>query len=248
MTKTMKVLTAAVSILVATACTESPLSPSLPDDAPIHDVERVSPVVPLPGTFQGDEGTQLLLTAASRLPAMASGWGTVDVLSFADPARVVGRSSMDREARRVNARLEAHELEPGDATTLWAVVFNNPAACVGECDDPDLFENPDTQADLLYVAGAVANERGSVQYARGIAQGDLANSIMPLFGLPAWGVIDAQAAEIHLIVRSHGQAIPRLRMAQTTTFNGGCTGFGSEFGTPGPNECVDLYFASHYAN
>lgn len=59
---------------------------------------------------------------------------------------------------------EAGELAPGTATTLWAVVFNNPSACVGECDDPDLFENPETRPDLMYVAGSVAHGRGRVRY------------------------------------------------------------------------------------
>ena len=243
--KATTVITTAFLLTATAACSTEPFGPDLPGDQP-HTVDRgtIAPVDP--GKHRSSDGKPMAISA--QAPAGASGWETVDVVSFENTTRAVGRSRMDREAGRVNVNFWAGELARGEATTLWAVVFNNPEACVGECDDPDLFENPATQPDLLYMAGAVADGEGRVRYAASVREGMVSESIMPLFGLPAWGVIDTDQAEIHLIVRSHGPAIAGLRTAQTTTFNGGCTGFGSEFGTPGPNECVDLYFSSHYAN
>ena len=248
MKKTTHIIAVLTLIAGTLACSDDPLAPRVPDEGPLGGVQRVPDAPPRPGTFKGEDGKFLPLAARAETPSPRSGWGVTDVVTFANPAHVVGSSRLDRNAGRVNVQFEAGELMAGEATTLWAVVFNNPDACVGECDDPDLFENPDTQADLMYVAGSVANARGEIQFASGIAEGDTSESIMHLFGLPGWGIIDARTAEIHLVVRSHGQAIAELRHAQTSSFNGGCTGFGAEFGTPGPNECTDLYFASHYAN
>ena len=235
----------AILLLSATlfgACDDSPTSP---------------PSVPWPGPIESGSTPGLLMTdgpsvAAAlaqpdRRDAAHNALGSADVVTFWDPGLVVGVSRMRRGPAHVNVQLEAGSLAPGTTTTLWAVVFNNAAACEGECDDPDLFDNPAAQADLLYVAGSTADGQGRVRYSGRIGQGDLGSSIMPLFGLPAFGVLDARSAEIHLVVRSHGPGIPTLRRAQLSTFNGGCGGMGGEFGAPGPNTCEDLYFASHYA-
>ncbi len=170
-----------------------------------------------------------------------------DVQRFDDPSQVVGSSHLARKSGGVRLQLRAGGLAADNAATLWVVVFNNPEACVGECDDPDLFENPATQADLLYAGGDIANAQGKVNYGASIGTNDPSASIMPLFGLPAWGILDSSRAEIHFVIRDHGPRIPGLATAQTTTFNGGCQGFGPEFGTPGPNTCTEPYFASHYA-
>lgn len=180
-------------------------------------------------------------------PAAPSGWATVDVVTFEDGA-IVGSSGIWRGLRDVNVKLDAQGFAPGEAATLWAVVFNDASACVGECDDPDLFANGDTMADLMYVAGAIADGQGRIRFAGRLGEGSTRGTIMPLFGLPPYGVLDADLSEIHLVVRSHGPSIPGLVGEQTSTFNGGCTGFGAEFGMPGPNDCVDVYYASHYGN
>ena len=244
-TRTLTVL--AITIASA-ACHESLSGPKL------HD-----PHAPEPGlgseVLQTADPSGLLPPEDRRVarrnrggPDPRSGWGTADLVSFEDPFQVVGSSRMKRLPGDVRVSVVARGLEPGSASTLWAVVFNNPEACVGECDDPDLFDNPATEADLLYVAGALTDARGRAHFSGGIHVGDVSASIMPLFDLEANGIGDSETAEIHLVIRSHGQAIPGLVQAQLSTFNGGCTGFGPEFGAPGPNECTDLYFSSHYAS
>ena len=216
---TMKALAAVLALTICTvACTDDPMGPNA-------DLEA----------------------AGFGSPPMASGWQAVDVLTFEDDA-VVGSSRIKRGDRHVNVTLEAGGLEPGTAATLWAVVFNDASACVGECDDPDLFDNAATMADLMFVAGSVADGQGRIRFAGRLGEGSTVGTIMPLFGLPAYGVMDTDVSEIHLVVRSHGPVLPGLVDEQTSTFNGGCTGFGAEFGAPGPNECADLYYASHYAN
>lgn len=234
-------------VLGLVACEESPTSPTLPNQAYTQDIVSTRGVASGGSTLFDEDEISWKLHVTPAAPE-ASDWSPTDVVSFTDPGHLVGSSGIRRGVGQALVTLTAGQLEPGVAATLWAVVFNNPSACVGECDDPDLFENPATKADLMFVAGAVSNGLGVVRYTGRIAEDRTDESIMPLFGLPAWGVVDATRAEIHLVVRTHGSVIPGLRQAQTTTFNGGCTGMGSEFGAPGPNECIDLYYASHYAN
>ena len=239
MNKTLSTLMFAGMLVATGACDRDLTSP----DQTLPPLPEVDPTIP--DTYF-DQGMTLESSSDRRVRRDASGT-RVDVVTFADPDRVVGRSRLRRGQRAVQARLTAGELPPRTATTLWAVVFNNPDACVGECDDPDLFDNPATQADLMYLAGNVANGSGRVGYSAQLRERATENSIMPLFGLPSWGVIDTRRAEIHLIVRTHGEVLEGLRHAQISTFNGGCSGMGPEFGTPGPNTCEEPYFASHYA-
>ena len=236
---------------VLLACLALAVSPAGCSDSGTGLQDAAPPFAPPPPGTESDPPIQTLFAPGRALFDAARSRGMhapVPVVRFDDPSQVVGSSSMKRQGAHVNVSLEAGDLPPGTATTLWAVIFNEPDACIGECDDPDLFENSATRADLLYVAGSIADGRGRVRYSGRIGVGRTNASIMPLFGLPAWGILDSGGAEVHLVVRTHGPTLPGMVDDQISTFNGGCTGFGSEFGAPGPNECIDAYFASHYAN
>ena len=79
-------------------------------------------------------------------------------------------------------------------------------------------------------------------------EGDTAGSILPtVFGQPAIGLLDAQAAEVHLLIRSHGPKIPGLVDQMISTFNGGCVQANNApgTGTPGSNTCVDMQGTNH---
>jgi len=68
-----------------------------------------------------------LLLAATAAPAVAA--GSMDrspVVDIAD-GQQTGMSVMKRSAEGIRARLATAGLVPGDAYTVWAVVFNNPA-------------------------------------------------------------------------------------------------------------------------
>jgi hypothetical protein len=45
------------------------------------------------------------------------------------PPSVVGASTLVRTAHGVSTKVETSALAPGDAVTLWWIVFNNPDAC-----------------------------------------------------------------------------------------------------------------------
>lgn len=153
---------------------------------------------------------------------------TSEVISSADGS-VVGSSKLVRNKNGVSLTLNTSGLEPGSAVTVWWVVFNNPGACAGDCDGTDL-GNPNVAGDVIYGAGHVVGGNGTANFAAHLNEGDSGGSLFPQ---PSPGLIDAETAEIHIVVRSHGPAIPGMIDEQIHTVNGGCP----------PNVCEDIQFA-----
>ena len=144
---------------------------------------------------------------------------TSDVSLIADPTVVVGSSKIVRNQNGVNVTVNTSGLEPGSAVTIWLVIFNNP----GTPGPPD---------DVIYGAGHVVGGNGTAHFAAHLNEGDSGGSLFPQ---PSPGLIDAETAEIHIVVRSHGPAIPGMIPEQIHTLEGDCD----------PNVCEDLQFAIH---
>ncbi len=155
---------------------------------------------------------------------------TSAVYSFADNSEL-GSSTLIRNKNGVSLTLNTSGLEPGSAVTVWWIVFNNPNACVDGCDGTDLGD-PNVAGDVIYAAGHVVGNNGTANFAAHLNEGDSGGSLFPQ---PSPGLIDAETAEIHLVVRSHGPFIPGMIVDQIHTVNGGCP----------PNVCEDVQFAIH---
>ena len=156
-------------------------------------------------------------------------------------------SRLTRNANGLTMRIETVDLNPDHPTTVWWIVVNNPENCGSSpCSQPDFF-NPATRTDFLWATGTVVDGSGSASYGARLNVGDTSNSIAPNFGLPAWGVIDPFAAEVHLVIRDHGPKIQGLVNEMIKTFNAGCVQANAVpgTGTPGPNNCQDRQGAPH---
>lgn len=201
------------------------------------------------------------LAAAVAFGALGAGSASADadrertdVHTFADlPALVdVGDSTLIRTERGVTATPRTIGLEPGPHT-MWWVVWNNPEACGADgCNEGDL-GNPATGLDIGYAAGVVVGESGRGAFTARLREGRPLSGFPTEFGITSGsGLIDAEEAEIHLVVRSHGPRIPGLVGEMTRTFHAGCdySVFGGlieegSYGTAGPNTCTDVQFAVH---
>ena len=108
-----------------------------------------------------------------------------------------------------------------DAFTIWMAVFNNPGACdvPNDCGLGDL--GPAAQAALAYFAGGRVQSNGRASFAASYGEG---STVGALFSTTATGavLVDAAAAEIHFIVRSHGRFRDELADLQLTIVGGGC--------------------------
>ena len=180
---------------------------------------------------------------------------TATVHLFSDMSEVDGGwSTLTRYDGGVLMTLHTSGLNPGHVVTVWWVVFNEPSMCSdGACGENDIFI-PDEAGNVIIgdtgpqmnmdqigaaqisVLGATGNlipESGEGHYSAWLGEGE---SPVAVFGP---GLIDAQLAEIHLVLQDHGEMNPDLFDTQITTFHGGCD---AEF----PNApCEDVQFAVH---
>lgn len=200
----------------------------------------------------------VLMTVLAAAPGNAArnlSWSTSEVVAFADQDTRIGTSHLIRTRWGVYGTFRTSELPPREALTLWWVVFNNPAGCSDPCGEDDIFVNGDpTQglnaagiaaADIVagYADGMVGKRNGRAFMSAWLGEDAKLSEI--IFGEgPA--LKDANAAEVHLVARSHGPAIPGMIRAQTGSYAGGCEVFLNPPDTPdSEGECADIHFAVH---
>ena len=117
------------------------------------------------------------------------------------------------------------------ALTLWGVLFNEPQNCSdGVCGEDDLFVDPlPPRTSVVFLSGQRVPANGRLAYGASYGEGSTVGALP----LPTLGLEDADAAEVHLILRTHGRYIPGLADEQITSFDGGCD----------VQTCEDLQFA-----
>ncbi len=138
-----------------------------------------------------------------------------------------GKATLRRKNNRVILNLRTSGLEPNAAYTVWYVVFNNPEYCTGTCGSDDL-SNPDVAASLLWGAGQISDYKGRARFGTELYVGGAPGEIVS-----GPGLLDADKAEIHAVLRTHGPLIPNQAYAQLTTLGGGCE----------INTCINQQFA-----
>jgi hypothetical protein len=166
-----------------------------------------------------------------------------------------GSSTLVRTKDGIAATLQTSDLQPGNGYTMWWVIFNNPEKCqysmpgVTSCGEEDVFGEPfgetPVQVSVQYAAGAIVSETGTANFGASLNEGELPEQPGQLVFGP--GLINARKAEVHLVVRNHGPAIPGMVESQLTTFGGACTAETDPTGVGplGPNSCADVQFAAH---
>lgn len=188
-----------------------------------------------------------LVSAATRQPA--------DLFTFAPPHDIVGQARLDRTNNSAHAQVQAEGAEPG-MYTMWWVIWNTPEGCATPwaCVEADLF-NPNAGLAIGYAGGGIAGDNGKLTVAGNLHEGVPVNGFAyPEFAaigvqLTETAMIDIDHAELHLVLRHHGELIPGMVDEATHTFNGACVydppldPGNLAYGAPGPNTCADLYAA-----
>lgn len=133
--------------------------------------------------------------------------------------------------------------DPGGAktaVTLWWVVFNSPENCAtSPCSGDDLAA---ADGSVFYASGALVPANDRVRFVASLYEtaADFSDigPFTSIVGGP--GLVDALAAEIHIVVRTHGPAIAGQETEQITLLlEPSCQQLG------GPNECKNIQFAIH---
>jgi glucose/arabinose dehydrogenase len=109
---------------------------------------------------------------------------TSPVATFA--GKEVGSSTLTRTDSGISFSLSTSELEAGHAVTIWWMVFN-----------------PNGPLSVQYAAGHVIDDSAVAEFGGALQEGDTDGVIN---GGP--GLLDAQGANVVLVVRDHGLADP----------------------------------------
>ena len=129
-------------------------------------------------------------------------------------------STIHRKSDGIKVNFKTKNLIPGNAYTLWYVIF-------GEAPGPP---------SSTYAGGLVVENNGKANFSAHKSAGEMFDN--PL------------TAEIHLALRTHGPAIPGMTELQITTMDGGCTsGFPSGPGLHSDSDvegyCANVQVAIH---
>lgn len=199
----------------------------------------------------------LLLAAspASAKPHKLRAVTKSSVTWFAEPDRAIGWSKLARYEDRVEYRWRSSEFVPREAVTIWWVVFNNPSACSDACGADDIFVNGDatlgldldqiaaTQAVGGYGGGTLADRHGVVTVRGSLGVGETGREVIA--GVEPI-LLDSRTAEVHLVARTHGPAIPGLVDEQLGSYGGGCQVFNVPGVYPvGVGGCSDVQSSIH---
>jgi hypothetical protein len=170
-----------------------------------------------------------------------------------------------------NAISSAGANTPHKAVTVWWVIFNAPDKCHGNpgpganCTGLDLFgpafvesmengapdpaliaPNLDAKPAVIYATGAVTRANGRIRFAASIYKSPADTQLTMPSGIDPMGfgrTYENEDAEIHLVVRDHGKAVPGQALVQITSFLDPYCSDPNLLYFSGDNLCVDTQFA-----
>lgn len=211
----------------------------------LYGCESESPVAPYSQLDQFTSFDAQSLTAEAKTNTKS----TADIYNFVT-GDMIGESTLHRNGNGLTVNFKTNGLMPGHAYTLWWVIWNKPENCAtsGACVESDFANALNVEVQLLYAAGSVAGNNGKGNFTAHLKENDESGSIHELFGRPSFGGLqDADTAEIHAVLRSHGPKIPGLVNEQINSYEGGCVvNFAPFFEIPDEvGECGDIIAAIH---
>lgn len=152
----------------------------------------------------------------------------------------VGR--LTRSDGGVSFDIATESLQPNHAYTIWLVMVNEPTACSKQpCPAPDILQNPASDSQVVFGAGAVADANGKATF-----KGEAKKGPLPDGWLAGGELKKPLTAEVSLVVNSHGPVIEGYMPDMTQTYRAGCVDAGlpevfpeaaKSDGRPGPNTC-----------
>jgi hypothetical protein len=187
-------------------------------------------------------GVAMALSGAIPVHAAPAAQDTVNMVVFGTGAVVapgIATSTLVRNDNGVAMTIRTVGLPTNTADTVWWVIFNNPSVCrhgmgAVRCGLGDLFV-PAVKASVQFATGHLIAGDGVGDYGAYLREGDRSGCASAT--LPCNGLFDSRTADVHLVVRTHGEPIPGLIPDQIHSFNGGCP----------PNTCKNVQAAPHEA-
>lgn len=160
------------------------------------------------------------------------------------PGEIAGsKVVLHRSAAGAAMTLEASELNPGHAVTVWFVAIQSPENCKSNpCTPMEAMGMEEMMNPIATNAGGtVVNAEGQIRIQGFLPVGEVTgNFYETVFTAP-------ETSEYHIVVHDHGPLIPELAADQLSSFRGGCTAesvppfypdSSRTDGEGGPNSCI----------
>jgi hypothetical protein len=192
---------------------------------------------PIPSDLEARSINDVSARAPNKAKASSKQTAPIGGLSDIEGNPITGTSTLHRNTNGITVNFKAEGLYPG-AYTIWWVIWNNPEYCGVEnaCLEPDfpdsvfppLDPNPDNMVgvEVMYAGGHVVGKNGKGNFSAHLNAGDdTPESMNTSFGFTSVGglrVGNTFDAEIHVVLRTHGPAVPGLVNEQISSYGGGC--------------------------
>ncbi len=178
---------------------------------PIYTVAAISLVVIFGVTYSFSKGEE---TPSGQV-------STSFLYSFTDASQVPDAySTLTRSDNGIATEVRTIGLDPEAIYSVWWVIFNNPQGCSEACNEDDIFDadgnvspNPEANISILWATSGISSSSGEGTFSAYLPKGRPLGEV--LLGL---GLQDAQGAEVHLVLRTHGVADLNTLSAQLTSF------------------------------
>ena len=158
------------------------------------------------------------------------------VFRFVDGSEIADSySQLIRTNSGIAIELTTVELESKAPYTSWWVIFNTPEGCSEACGEDDIFDpdgnmslNSEANISILFADGVMSDTEGNANFNAVLHEGRTLGQV-----LVGSGLTSAKKAEVHLVVRFHGDFDTTLAYEQLSTFQADCV------------DCVDVQFTIH---
>ncbi len=142
----------------------------------------------------------------------------------------------------ISFEITTESLQPNHAYTIWLAMVNEPGACSSQaCTPPEILQNPATDSQVVFGAGAVADTNGKATF-----KGEAKKGPIPDGWLPGGELKKPLTAQVLLVMNDHGAVIEGYMPDMIETYRAGCVDAGlpevfppvaKADGRPGPNTC-----------
>lgn len=179
-------------------------------------------------------GLSITLLVGVTAPLTASAESTFqasNVITFGEGKLRRGAGTLLREDDSVELRFQMIGLDKKSVYTLWWIIFNDPDMCsaggAGVCGEDDVFPDGPANAGVLNAGAFITGTDGTANI---VAELDVGPAPTGPAAAGFGQLNDSMAAEIHIVVQTHGSPLKGKVDEQMTKPGAGCN-----------TECEDQY-------
>ena len=175
----------------------------------------------------------LMLSLTPLIAAADGAFQASNVHIFGTDTPIAGAATLTRDDDSIHVRGALSGIEKKAVYSVWWVIFNNPAGCSGGgegvCAPSDVSPTGDADVAVRNASGFITGTDGTAYFVGELDEGTPPAGLVAGFGQ----LNDAMGAEVHLVIQSHGTAVPGT-VAHEMTFPTGVDLYAVLFMPPAP--------------